>query len=383
MNTDVNANLTTHTEELLVKYMDGGLSTAEQENFETLLTTNPTFAEEVRVLVQFDEFLETAPLATRWSNSVDTTFLSGIQQQLAHVVASGAATTLAGSALASSIVGKSGTGAATATIATKGIVATSLLTKTLIVAALCGTVGIGVWKYRASTEPQAAPILPSEQTVMQSSNQAKNNQAPNNQAPNNQAPNNQAPNNQAPSNHATFTDAVPSKLNLSANHTPQKDDALKHITTQADDKSETPAPPASPVNTTIPEQDARSSASIERADKQREIAERLTQELRHYEQSGDNANAAITAKRLGMVARQVGHFEEGNIYFAKALKTAQSLKLKELEGEIRAEQAVLYRATGNMEQALSTLREAIKNLSASESSSLAKWTKELERWEKK
>jgi tetratricopeptide (TPR) repeat protein len=365
MNTELNSPLNAQTEDLLVKYMDGTLSEAEQEDFDGLLLTNPTFAEEVRAVAQFDEFLDAAPLAARWSSRVDTAFLGGMQQQLAHVVASGAATTLAGSAVASGIATKSATSVSATTagaIATKTIIATSLWTKTLIVAALVGTVGVGVWKYRASTE--VAPNLPSEQTAQSADNRTIVASA------------------QESSNQAPSVDAAAAKPSMQSNHIGQKEAAPKQITAQTSENAEAQAP-ANQAPTPAPEQEARANASIEREDRQREVVEQLQQLLRNYEQTGDNVSAAFTMKRLGMVARQAGHFEEGNAYFAKALKSAQNLKLKELEGEVRAEQAVLYRATGNTEQALSALREAVKILTEASSTTLAKWTKQLEQWEKK
>ena len=83
-----------------------------------------------------------------------------------------------------------------------------------------------------------------------------------------------------------------------------------------------------------------------------------------------------------MLERTAGKYVESNEYFDKALKNAQALKLRELEGEIRAEIALLYREQGSTEKALASLREAVKILTDEGSTKAARWAKELERWEK-
>ena len=84
-----------------------------------------------------------------------------------------------------------------------------------------------------------------------------------------------------------------------------------------------------------------------------------------------------------MLERTAGKYAESNEFFDKALKAAQAVKLRELEGEIRAELALLYREQGNTEKALSSLREAVKILTDEASTKAGRWAKELERWEKR
>ena len=109
----------------------------------------------------------------------------------------------------------------------------------------------------------------------------------------------------------------------------------------------------------------------------------MAAQVRMKEQSGDKAGFAFDAKKLAMLERTAGKFSESAEFFEKALKAAQNLKLRELEGEIRAELALLYREQGSAEKALTTLREAVKILTDEGSSKAAKWTKELDRWEKR
>jgi tetratricopeptide (TPR) repeat protein len=365
MNTVLNA----HTEDLLVKYMDGTLSVAEEQEFTSLLTTDPSFAEEVRAVADFDEFLENTPLAKRWESEIeksviDTGFLADVQRNTAETVFAKASSS-AGAVAQASSQGAS-QGAALQHSAT--LLSKSFVVKSLVVAAAAGVVGIAAWKYNASRETaltNAVPQTQLQQTLPEASSSSTSSLQ-------------NTP--QETQSKAETRDIAAQKSNPTAQYSSSNKPILnEEPSPKASENLTAQAPP-----TVKPEaQNAEANANILGSGKYQEQIEQFTQQYRTHEQSGEATSAAFSAKRLGMLLCKDRRFDESASYFAKALKTAQNLKLKELEGEIIAEQAVLYKTMGNTDKAISTLRVAIGILTDAASNSLPKWSSELERWEKR
>ncbi|TAE34313.1 MAG: hypothetical protein EAZ92_00110 [Candidatus Kapaibacterium sp.] len=365
----MNTLLATH-EDLLVKYMDGMLSGEEEQRFNALLTSSPAFADEVRAIANFDDFLDDSNASKHWENQVDMAFLSEMQQNLAQVVVTGAAASAASgaatSAAATSIPAKSAmTGSILANITA------STASKIIVASLVCASLGAGLWQWnKGAQERQIAAIEQRAQSSQGVENLAAPSSAQQNPAEETAKPVASTPSQSPENTRLSERSAVVSPAQKSDN--------------SAQEQAQTVAQPSAPAAQAPPqEQEARSDASIHGASKFRETIDQYTQQLSTYEQSGEATSAVITQKRLGMILREAAQYEESAQYFAKALKGAQNLKLREVYGEILAEQAMLFRATGKSEKALQTLQEAVGILQETGASSLAKWKRELERLEKK
>ena len=378
--------LNSETEDLLVQYLDGTLSATGQARFETLLRENPAFADEVRAITSFDEMIDNAHLGERWIDRVDTAFLGEMQQQMAQALALGTATALTASAAATGATSTSigttaagvtttaaGVGVSTATkagvVLGTGKIATLLtgtfLAKSIVVAAICGGIGYGAWKYAPSSNEAAMPSAPTSSASPTTTSRSASPEGALQQPSAQNAP--------APSTTAErSTDAA----KQTAKSPSADNSAVQPQTTPPATQDATPI---------VNEQDSKASAYIDSkaATELRNKIDQMAAQVRMKEQSGDKAGFAFDAKKLAMLERTAGKFGESGEFFDKALKAAQSLKLRELEGEIRAELALLYREQGSTEKAVTSLREAVKILTDEGSTKAAKWAKELERWEKR
>ncbi|MBL7990700.1 MAG: tetratricopeptide repeat protein [Candidatus Kapabacteria bacterium] len=377
-------------EDLLVQYADGTLSASDHARFEALLRENPAFAEEVRAITSFDDLISDAHLETRWADRVDTAFLSEMQQQFAQAVTLGTAVATAGAAAsttaASAGMGTSVSAAASTSVGTtitSGIAGTStgisagaitsfltgtLIGKTLLVAGVCSAIGYGAWKYTPTTTIDPAPATdrlsaPSEQMQRETVQNKPNSAADATAA--------KASSNAAPTSTDAATDALAKGqgVNMQQQSAASGSETASSLASVQDNKQD---------NKTKANANIESSAAQELRSK----IEQLAVQLHLKEQSGDKAGAAFDLKKLGMLERTAGKYAESNEFFDKALKNAQALKLRELEGEIRAEIALLYREQGSTEKALTSLREAVKILTDEGSARATRWAKELERWEK-
>jgi hypothetical protein len=371
-------------EELLVQYCDGTLSASAHARFEALLRENPAFAEEVRAIASFDEMIDHAHLETRWADQIDTAFLSEMQQQLAHAVTLGAAVATASAAAGTTVSASTAGGTASAGISTASTVASgatagisasgftafltgTLIGKSLLVAGVCTAVGYGAWKYTASSPNASNVPAPAESPKTTTDGQISRETA------------------QSQPSAANAEQSGGTKS--SELRTKQEGNAVDGASSQnAQQQSLLQSPEAASSLTSEQEDKSKANANIESnaAQDLRNKIEQLSVQLRIKEQSGnDKAGVAFDAKKLGMLERTAGKYAESNEFFDKALKAAQAVKLRELEGEIRAELALLYREQGNTEKALASLREAVKILTDEASTKAGRWAKELERWEKR
>lgn len=377
MNTNAALTMNSETEELLLRYLDHALSADDQARFDTLLRENPVFADEVRSITSFDEILGGAHLETRWLHQVDTVFLSEMQQQMAQTIVLGTATASAtASAASASAAGSSSalhTGAITTSAATAvkagaalsagkaaTILTSAFVAKSLVVLAVCGSIGYGAWKYTTSGEASSKTSLPASPSAQRTQQTVTTPSAP----PEKTATQPSVKPDITSSAHSEQS-AAPSARNIAAPDKPQNANTETLGTEDA--------------------QDTKASAHIESnaAQQLRTKIEQLTVQVRLEEQNGNKLGVADAAKKLGMLERTAGKLSESGEFLDKALKAAQNLKLRELEGEIRAELALLYREQGNVEKALVTLREAVKILTEEGSSKVSKWSKELDKWEKR
>jgi hypothetical protein len=377
MNSNAALTMNSETEELLLRYLDHTLSADDQGRFDALLRENPVFADEVRSITSFDDLLESAHSETQWLHQVDTAFLSEMQQQMAQtlllgtaaasVTASAASTSAAGSssalhtvAITTSAATAGKTGAAVGTGKAATILTSAFVAKSLVVAAVCGSIGYGVWQYTTSGGASSTTPLPASPSAQRTQQTVTPPSAP-------------------PEKTATQPSVKP-EVTSSAHSEQSAAPSVRNATTP--DKVQN----ANTETTRIEDaQDTKASANIESntAQQLRAKIEQLTLQVRLEEQNGNKLGVADAAKKLGMLERTAGKLSESGEFLDKALKAAQSLKLRELEGEIRAELALLYHEQGNGEKALSTLREAVKILTDEGSPKVGKWSKELNRWERR
>jgi tetratricopeptide (TPR) repeat protein len=176
--------------------------------------------------------------------------------------------------------------------------------------------------------------------------------------------------------------------------TPPKASTADHITPditaqrQADAQNGASAPAAA-----IKEDNAQSDAQANA--KPREYTARISggsmqgryaaaiadygKQLQAKEASHDRTSAAFIEKSLGALLRQAGNASESRLHLNSAAKAAHELGLQELEGEARAELALVDAAEGKKARAVQGLQEALGILNSTKSATVARWQKELDK----
>lgn len=377
------------TEEMMMRYMEGTLSPEESLRFESLLLEQPALADELRALQSFDEALANVDSGAQWLDKVDIGFLSDVQSQMAQVAASfasvaSAASVSATNAAVSSSAVSSSVAASSGSFAVLGSAAIGKIALSLLA---CGLLGYGAWKFAVAPSNGGAA---SETSGLASSDlqpRAQQESLQEAATPNEQ----EAVSNPAPQDDSRVISTNNGRAGaISPNATLQQSARQSSLENAA---AEPPPPshenlPHSALGSeseTQAQQDqekSRLQASIESSSAQdlRAKIDQLAAQVKTKEQSGDRLGVAFDAKKLGMLERAAGRYAESYESLSKALKAAQGLKVRELEGEILAETAVLHREQGNNDKALQTLHEAIALLAAEKSSKTARWEREYERW---
>lgn len=383
-----------NNDELLAMYLDGTLSEGQRADFDRLLQTSPTFAQEVREILAIQDML----LIPSGSDERTTAFLRTVEDHLAGaVVAAGAAATVGAvsiaagkSAIASGTI-TSGTVAGTATVgASAGTAATSIgaasWASSLLSTAFASTtsmvvsVGIGV----ATVVGGAATV---NYIVKKNTNpQAISEQSPAGQAAGRteQSAATQSQGNNAQNLEAQNLDHQETAPQAStANHTPPDITAQR----QADVQSGTSAPQSGSTS------EARVAAAND--GKPREYTARITgggmqarttaaisdytKQLQAKIAANDRTGAAFVEKSLGVLLRQAGQLRESRQHLSSTAKAAHELGLQELEGEALAETALIDAAEGKKERAVQGLQAALGLLNSAKSSTTVRWQKELDK----
>jgi hypothetical protein len=371
-----------NNDELLAMYLDGTLSEGQRTDFDRLLQTSPTFAQEVREILTIQGMLFEPAL----DDARTSAFLHTVEDNLATaVIAAGAAATAGTVAIA---VGKSafaasttaaGTAAAstatTASAASAGAVswASSLLstifasTTSMVVSA-----GIGVTTI-ASGAAVVNYVVKKNATEKQASERQVTETAGERQIVISQDAAAQKPE----------TQATPPKAST-ADHTAPDITAQR----QADAQNGASAPAAA-----IKEDNAQGDAQANA--KPREYTARISggsmqgryaaaiadygKQLQAKEASHDRTGAAFIEKSLGVLLRQAGNASESRLHLNSAVKVAHELGLQELEGEARAELALVDATEGKKARAVQGLQEALGILNTTKSTTVARWQKELDK----
>lgn len=368
-----------NNDELLALYLDGTLSEGQRADFDRLLTTSPAFAEEVREILAIQDMLVEPSLGDERT----ATFLRTVEDNLANaVIAAGAATTAGAIATA---IGKTALSASTASTAASAVStstvsagaaswASSLLstvfasTTSMVISA-----GIGIATIAGGAATVSYVMKKNRIEQYAADNQAVTNQATPKQGSERAETNTSTPQG-TPQN--TEAQSTPPPTASTADHTP--DISAQR---QADAQNSASAPVSEPeqtANAKPREYTARISGGGMQGRYAATIAD-YEKQLQAKEASNDRTGAAFVEKSLGALLRQAGNTSQSRVHLDNASKAAQKLGLQELEGEARAELALLDAAEGKKARAVQGLQEALGILNAAKSASSTRWQKELEK----
>jgi hypothetical protein len=389
---------------LLSLYLDGSLSAEQRAEFERQMLATPSFAQEVREL----ETLQTMLNAPQELDERSAAFLRSVEDALAvSVVAAagvstlGAGITAAGAHSASATSASAGVGlaaggnaGATATQATASSWISSLASSVLASAtastgsllisaslALATIGGVGAATYfglqqqaqNAPAEQKAvAPArnLPQEYVAQEQTPEQTQESANGGSAAQSQ--------DQTTANEADFPWAASSQIISSQIISSQ-------IISSQIISSQTASSPTQISDNGIAQTKPKAreyKAQISGGDTRERYAGAVRdymRQLQEKEAANDRAGAALVEKSLGALLRQSGDLPLSRKYLSASFSHARALGLAELEGEARAEIALVEFAEGKPEQALETLQEALNILAAAKSPERERWQKE---WEK-
>lgn len=367
-----------NNDELLALYLDGTLSEGQRADFDRLLTTSPTFAEEVREILTIQDMLFESPL----SDDRTVAFLRTVEDNLANaVVAAGTAATAGTIATAVGKTALSASTASTAASATSVSAAsagtaswTSSLLSTIFASTTSMVVSAGIGIATIAGGAAAINYVMKKNSIEQ---YAADNKAVTNQATEKQGSEPTQRSAQAlggtPQN--TAAQSTPPTAST-ANHTPD-------ITAQRQaDVQNGASAPISEAEQTTNAKPREYTARISGGGMQGRYAATIAdyeKQLKAKEASNDRTGAAFVEKSLGALLRQAGNTSQSRVHLDNASKAAQKLGLQELEGEARAELALLDASEGKKARAVQGLQEALGILSAAKSASSARWQKELDK----
>jgi anti-sigma factor RsiW len=369
-----------NNDELLAMYLDGTLSEGQRTDFDRLLQTSPTFAQEVREILTIQGMLFEPAL----DDARTSAFLRTVEDNLATaVIAAGAAATAGTLAVA---VGKSAFAASTTAA---GTAAASTPTT-----ASAASVGAGTVSWASSL---LSTVFASTTSMVVSagigvatiaSGAAVVNYAVKKNNAEKQIAERQA------GEQRTVISQEATAPNLETQATPPKASTADHTTPditaqrQADAQNGASAPTAA-----IKEDHAQSD--VQANAKPREYTARISggsmqgryadaiadygKQLQAKEASHDRNGAAFVEKSLGALLRQAGNASESRLHLNNAVKAAHELGLQELEGEARAELALVDAAEGKKARAVQGLQEALGIFNTTKSTTVALWQKELDK----
>jgi anti-sigma factor RsiW len=356
-------------DELLALYLDNALSKTERQELEVRLQSSPELKQEAKELdaIQNMLFLPAKEDATSFA------FLRGVEENIAaSLLASGAAATTGAVISATSI--KTGA-SAVASVAAKTAAGTSVATSAVATGAAAGaggaSVGVGaMWTSLVASVSSsvvgaslaAATVIGSGAavyyTVISPSAVEKTVQQQT------QTPTSQS---QAliESKQNQISQEQPSSLSPSptASSAVSTTSPAEKPTTTSNNAGNTAREPQSSE-----EYSARISGGSSIQGRFAASIEEYTRQVQEKEAAGD-----------ATVLREAAQFSESRKHLQKALNAAQKLDMKELEGEVRGEQGLLFLAEGKSTQAEQALREAVSILTTQQSRSTARWQRELEK----
>jgi tetratricopeptide (TPR) repeat protein len=415
------------TEDLLLRYFDGTLTTSEKQEFTSLLNATPSLQEELRRVQDFDTFLDNAHLLADEDERVDAAFLVDMQRKFGSIVIAGAAITTslanatqipsgassspttqpqptpesnvenslaklneqtdanddgsgwlqsneaaqqtasqavpqvasqASSQAASGAIGMGAEAVAEASVLSSAVnmLSATFVAKVIAGVAFVGATAYGVWNYvvhPAKDEihftEQTIPTIPIEPGVQAAPPATQTTQPAAQQAPTRKT----TPQTQA--NTETNTES-----------------------------SSTDAPLTPPTRLDAQRPDANTDVDISSSQEDKALREKetLRQRMRSAEAQGDRTSAAFAEKSLGVLLREQGQFSEATTALDHVLKTAQALKLRELEADTHGELGKLHVRQGQAEKAVESFQKAVDILGEL-GKSPSRWQRELQKLERR
>lgn len=348
-------------DELLALYLDNSLSSAQRQDFETRLQTSPEFVQEARELSALQNMLA-LPLP---DDARTNAFLRSMEDNIAaSVIAAGAAT--ATSIATSAVAAKSGLGASAASsVAGTGTLGTGAATSlwSSLVASISSNVvgasiaaatilGGGATVTYLVVSKSALPEAIKQEAIAPAQTQA-------------------TPTGGGNAQRQTTETTLESQT---ASNTAG--------TTLSDNNAGTSTAPkvASPTEARpTTEYSARISGGAAMNGRYAASIQDYTRQMQEKEAAGDSIGAALVEKSLGTLLRQAGDFSQSRTHLRNVLSAAQSLSMKELEGEATGELALIFLSEGNKTKAEEMLRNAVSMLTTAQSRSAARWQKELDK----
>jgi hypothetical protein len=386
-------NAPTTQDDLLARHLDGTLSAADRTEFDYLLANDATFAQEVHELGAIESLLGASQQQQDVLLSQASTFLSGVENHIATVIAGTSAVAGAAAIAAASNVAGLGTGTgvsagvgtsvgAGAGAATGAATGTGIATSTGIFASLSSAVTSvvgGSWAilagtaaavtgaaavYYVSTAPAPRPTSTStsNKTKTTTSSPADRTAQP------------------APEPFATSeTSSKAAKETISATK-PRNEASTPE--TRVETRPETRADDSTPALSPSSAYSARIAPGTAAYKKYTTLIADYERKLAATEAQGDRAGAALLAKSLGTFHRELGNMNDARIHLQRSLNDARALGITELEGESLGELALVDAAQGKYASAQNRLRSATTILYATKGNSADRWNDELRRVEK-
>ncbi|TAE27855.1 MAG: zf-HC2 domain-containing protein [Candidatus Kapaibacterium sp.] len=345
-------------DELLALYLDNTLSEAERQEFEVRLQGSPELMQEMKELHAIQNMLFTPAK----DDALSFAFLRSVENNIAaSILASGAAATGAVVSAASLKTGASAVAsvAAQTAVSTGGTSiggmwasAVASVSSSLVGASLAAAsvIGSGVAVYYA-VSPSVAEKAAPQQTPAQRPQPLPEKQQ-------HIVQEQQLPPSPTASSAASATSPVEKSRIVS--NTAEAENTAHEAPHSAEYSARISG------GTSI---QGRFAASIQEYRRQ----------LQEKETTGDRIGAALVEKSLASVLREAAQFSESRRYGQKALKAAQQLGMKELEGDLYGEQGLLLLAEGKSTQAEEALRNAVDILTSQQSRNAARWQRELEK----
>ncbi|MBD1209967.1 MAG: hypothetical protein H9535_16155 [Ignavibacteria bacterium] len=367
-----------NNDELLALYLDGTLSEGQRADFDRLLTTSPAFAEEVREILTIQDMLFEPSLGDERT----TAFLRTVEDNLANaVIAAGAATTAGAittavgkTALSTSTASTAASAASTGTVSAGTASWASSLLSTVFASttSMVVSAGIGIATIAGGTAAVSYVMKKNSLEQYTADNQAVSNQATEKQGSETAERSTSVP--QGTPQNAEAQSIPPTAS--TADHTP--DITAQRQADAQNGASALASEPEQTANAKPREYTARISGGGMQGRYAATIAD-YEKQLHAKEASNDRTGAAFVEKSLGALLRQAGNAAESRVHLGNASKAAQKLGLQELEGEARAELALLDAAEGKKARAVQGLQEALGILNAAKSTSFTRWQKELDK----
>jgi hypothetical protein len=361
---------------LLSLYLDGSLSAEQRAEFERQMLATPSFAQEVREL----ETLQTMLNAPQELDERSAAFLRSVEDALAVSVVAAAGVSTLGAGI-SAATGAGGASAAQTTasawissLASSVIASATASTGSLLISAslaLATLGGVGAATYFGLQKQ--AQNAPAEQKAV----------APARNLPQEYVAQEQTPKQTQESGGGGG--AAQSQDQTTANEADFPWAASSQIISSQTVSSQTTSSPAQPNDNGIAQTKPKAreyKAQISGGDARERYAgavQEYMRQLQEKEAANDRAGAALVEKSLGALLRQSGDLPLSRKYLSASFSHARALGLAELEGEARAEIALVEFAEGKPKQALETLQEALNILAAAKSPERERWQKE---WEK-